>query len=275
MTPNDLDPLSPELQALLDAERPLTAAPAAAKSRLLAKLSTELFDVPGGDGGGSDGGSSSGGTSGGPSSGTGPASAPTGGVTGAGVSGAGVSAAGSGLVAKAVVAKLVVGASVASMAVGGAIGAGVHSAVVEERERDRRVTVPERVPDRPPEPPSPPPVVVAEPPSLPSTPVVIPPVTAPARPQLSADEQLALEKSYVEQARVAMARQDPNGALEALAQHQRRFPNGQLTEERMALEVMALSSAGRSIEARNAANAFRKRFPNGLLRSAVDATAPE
>ncbi len=269
MTPNDLEPLSPELQALLAAERPLTSAPAAAKSRLLAKLSTELFEVPGGDGGGSEGGSSSSG----PSSGPGPSGAPP---TGAGVSGAGVSAAGSGLVAKAVVAKLVVGASVASMAVGGAIGAGVHSAVVEERERQHRLAAPERpATERPPEPP-PPPVVTAEPPPSPSTPVVIPPtVTAPAKPQLSADEQLALEKSYVEQARVAMARQDPNGALEALAHHQRRFPNGQLTEERMALEVMALSSAGRSIEARNAANAFRKRFPAGLLRSAVDATAPE
>jgi hypothetical protein len=71
-----------------------------------------------------------------------------------------------------------------------------------------------------------------------------------------------------------MARSDPDSALGALAQHAKTFPKGQLTEERMALEVMALSSAGRSIEAKNAATAFRSRFPAGLFRSAVDAVSP-
>lgn len=288
MTPNDLDPLSPELQALLDAERPLTAAPAAAKSRLLARLSTELFDGPGGDGGGSDG--NDGGASG--DGGATPSTDSTGAshagsATGSGTTAAssvgstattaatGAATAGSGLIAKAVVAKLVVGASVASLAVGGAIGAGVHSVVTEPVKPVVPVqplpVVVAPVVEAIPEPP-PPPLVHAE--AAPAVTPVAPPAP-PKEPRLTADEQLALEKSFVEQARVAMARQDVNGALDALAQHHRRFPNGQLTEERMALEVMALSSAGRSIEARNAANAFRKRFPTGLFRAAVDATSPE
>lgn len=278
MTPNDLDPLSPELQALLDAERPVGAAPAGAKARLLAKLSTELFDAPGGGDGGDGGGDGGGAPTGG---GAGPSSAPHGAASGAsgatagsaGASGA-TAAAGSGWVAKAVVTKLVVGASVASMAVGGAIGAGVHRAVVKAGDSEPRTPAPSlppqtaRVEPLPSTPAAPEPSVVQPPP-------VVPAPVSPKEPRVTADEQLALEKSFVEQARVAMARQDPNAALEALAQHARRFPRGQLTEERMALEVMALSSAGRTVEARNVANSFRKRFPDGLFRATVDAIAPE
>ena len=56
MTPDDLEPLSADLKALLDAEKPIGAAPAGAKARLMSRLSTELFDAPGGDGGSSQGG---------------------------------------------------------------------------------------------------------------------------------------------------------------------------------------------------------------------------
>lgn len=249
MTPDDLEPLSADLKALLDAEKPISAAPAAAKARMLSRLSTELFDAPGGDGGG---GSSQGGS--GVSSAP---AAPSGGV------GAGAGA--SGFVAKAVVTKLVVGASVASLAVGGALGAGVHSVVATPKPVEQSTPAPVVVkePEKPVEPPPPPPVV--------DVPVEkVEPKVAPVAPKLSADEQLALEKSYVEQARAAMARQDTTAALEALGQHEKRFPKGQLTEERMALQVMALVSAGRSIEANNLATEFRRRFPNGLMRSVVD-----
>jgi hypothetical protein len=175
-------------------------------------------------------------------------------------------------VAKAVVAKLVVGASVASLAVGGAIGAGVHSAVTTPPPTPPPIVrlapveaPPVAVPIAEP-PPAPPPVIEAVPPAV---------EPRPAQPKLSADEQLALEKSYVEQARAAMARKDVDAALDALAQHERRFPKGQLTEERLALTVMALSSAGRSIEAKNVAAEFRRRFPTGLFRATVDDASPE
>lgn len=255
MTPDDLEPLSPDLKALLDAEKPISAAPAGAKARLMSRLSTELFDAPGGDGGGSSQGGSGGSS---------PA-APSGGV--------GASAGASGLVAKAMVTKLVVGASVASLAVGGAIGAGVHSVVATPKPVEQQAApVVVKEPEKPVESP-PPPTVVVEAPVEKVEPK--PTLVAPPMPKLSADEQLALEKSYVEQARAAMARQDTTAALEALTQHEKRFPKGQLTEERMALQVLALVRAGRSIEANNVANEFRRRFPNGLMRSVVDGALAE
>ncbi len=261
MTPDDLEPMAADLTSLLDAEKPITAAPAGVKAKLLARLSADLFDAPGGDGGGegSDGGGG----------GSAPSTPAAGGGVGASAGTGAAGATTSGLVAKAVVAKLVVGASVASLAVGGAIGAGVHSVVSTTPASPAPVA--RVVPVEPPPavavvPAPPPPVIEAPPPAVePKT----------VQPRLSADEQLALEKSYVEQARAAMARKDVGAALEALAQHERRFPKGQLTEERLALTVMALSSAGRSIEARNVAVEFRRRFPTGLFRAAVDDASPE
>ncbi|MBM4779571.1 MAG: hypothetical protein GQE15_17840 [Archangiaceae bacterium] len=255
MTPDDLEPLSADLKALLDAEKPISAAPAGAKARMMSRLSSELFDAPGGDGGGSSQGGSGGSSS--------PA-APSG--------GAGASAGASGFVAKAMVTKLVVGASVASLAVGGAIGAGVHSVVATPKPVEQQAApVVVKEPPKPVEPPPVAPVVEAPVEKVEPKPTLV----APPMPKLSADEQLALEKSYVEQARAAMARQDPTAALEALTQHEKRFPKGQLTEERMALQVMALVRAGRSIEANNVANEFRRRFPNGLMRSVVDGALAE
>jgi hypothetical protein len=256
MTPDDLEPLSAELTALLDAEKPINAAPAGAKAKLLARLSADLFDGPGGEGGGE--GTDGGGT---PPSPATPATA-----------GAAAGTTSSGVIAKAVVTKLVVGASVASLAVGGALGAGIHSVVTTPLPpTERAVPADEPTPAVAPtiEPPSAPPIVEA-----PSPAVEPRPTAAPAF-KLSADEQLALEKSYVEQARAAMARKDVDAAIDALAEHEKRFPRGQLTEERLALKVMALSSAGRSIEARNVAVEFRRRFPKGLFRSAVDDASPE
>jgi hypothetical protein len=268
MTPDDLEPMSADLTSLLDAEKPITGAPAGVKAKLLARLSADLFDAPGGDGGGegSDGGGG----------GAAPSTPAAGGGVGASAGTGAVGATASGVVAKAVVAKLVVGASVASLAVGGAIGAGVHSAVTSPPppppaivrlapvEPPAPVALPIAAP-----PPAPPPVVEAAPPAVEPRPA------QPSGSKLSADEQLALEKSYVEQARAAMARKDVGAALDALAQHERRFPKGQLTEERLALTVMALSSAGRSIEAKNVAAEFRRRFPTGLFRAAVDDASPE
>ena len=66
-------------------------------------------------------------------------------------------------------------------------------------------------------------------------------------------------------ARAAVARADVTAALAAIAEHERRFPNGQLTEEREALRVLALAGAHRSEEARRAAATFRKRFPRSML----------
>jgi hypothetical protein len=244
---DESQPLSSELQQLLENAKPLVPAPHTSKTRVLQRLNAELI-----------------GAAGGAETST---AAPH---------------AGEGLMAKAVVLKWVGAASATSLFLGGLLGAGLHAAVTPSLSVS-----------------PPPPVSVAVVPrdtpltssdaSVESDEAALPTSKEPFAPRVSPDEiqprstqergqgpssALALEKSFLEQARAAMARQDPEAALQALELHERRFPRGQLTEERMALKVMSLSSAGRSIEARNAAAAFRDRFPRGLLREAVDAIVP-
>jgi hypothetical protein len=95
------------------------------------------------------------------------------------------------------------------------------------------------------------------------TPIAPPPRLA-ARP-LTRSEGYTLELELLQPARAALARADFASALAAIATHDRRFPNGQLAEEREALRVLALSGAHQSEDARRAATAFRKRFPRSLL----------
>src|SRR5258705_5468769 len=59
----------------------------------------------------------------------------------------------------------------------------------------------------------------------------------------------ALELGLLEPARSNIARGDFNGALAAIARHQRDYPRGQLAEEREALRVRALWGMGRKAEA--------------------------
>src|SRR5262249_46233092 len=101
----------------------------------------------------------------------------------------------------------------------------------------------------------------ASPPASPST----------ARPALrSRDTDLAAERAVIERARSALARGDGQGALVPIAQHERGFARGQLVEEREALAVEALVTAGRVQEAAERAARFRKAFPNSLLLPVVD-----
>jgi len=70
-------------------------------------------------------------------------------------------------------------------------------------------------------------------------------------------------------ARAAVAASDFATAREALQEHARRFPAGQLTEEREALRAKTLLGLGRPQEARQAARAFEARFPDSVLGPAV------
>jgi hypothetical protein len=71
------------------------------------------------------------------------------------------------------------------------------------------------------------------------------------------------------EARSAVADRDFAAALVPLSEHGRRFENGLLAEEREALLVRTLSGLGRAGEARRAADAFARRFPQSVLLSAV------
>jgi len=87
-------------------------------------------------------------------------------------------------------------------------------------------------------------------------------------------DRYALELEVLQPARAALARGDFSSALSSIAEHERRFPNGELTEEREALRVQALSGLGRTEEANRAAAAFRERFPGSVLLSRMQSLRP-
>ena len=91
------------------------------------------------------------------------------------------------------------------------------------------------------------------------------PTTARAR-----DADLSAERAVIDRAHAALARGNANAALEAVAQHQKSFPRGQLAEEGEALAVQALVAAGRTQDAANRAGRFRKAYPKSVFLPVVD-----
>ena len=78
-----------------------------------------------------------------------------------------------------------------------------------------------------------------------------------------------VELRLLEQARVAVAREDFVRAIELLADHARRFRTGRLVEEREALRIKTLAALGRRADARRVATEFEANFPRSPLLSAV------
>jgi hypothetical protein len=124
-------------------------------------------------------------------------------------------------------------------------------------------------------------VPVAEPsvqpdPSMEPSAPVHPRVAAAAPPAVVADNDvlrdrvLGAERVLVDSANSALARGQPADALEAALEHARRFPRGQLSEEREAVRIRALAALGRGPEAWARAEVFRSRFPHSMLLGAVE-----
>jgi hypothetical protein len=90
-----------------------------------------------------------------------------------------------------------------------------------------------------------------------------------AAPVQAAGDMLAAELDLLRRARGAYRQRDFSGALRLVAEHDRRFSQGHLAEEREALRVRSLAGAGRAAEARRAAAAFAARFPRSVLLSRV------
>jgi hypothetical protein len=82
--------------------------------------------------------------------------------------------------------------------------------------------------------------------------------------------QLSAERALLDEARAALSTGDPSQALDRLERHRRTFPAPILGEERDALRVEALAKEGHGDEARAAADAFRRRWPDSLFSSVVD-----
>jgi RNA polymerase sigma-70 factor (ECF subfamily) len=76
---------------------------------------------------------------------------------------------------------------------------------------------------------------------------------------------LAEETRVLESAQRALAEGRPGAALSLLGEHERRFPNGALVEERSAARVLSLCALGRVEEAKRAAEAFIGAAPRSPL----------
>jgi ferric-dicitrate binding protein FerR (iron transport regulator) len=73
------------------------------------------------------------------------------------------------------------------------------------------------------------------------------------------------ELQLLSRARQAVAAGDYRSAMHWMDTHARRYPRGQLVEEREALRVEALRGMGNAEAARRAAGEFRERFPKSVL----------
>jgi hypothetical protein len=244
----ELEPLPPDVERLLVAERTLARMPEDAQARVLARLVASVGPLSGGPAGG-EGAGGAGAGEGADAAKPGGAGATAAALAGALVIGALLGAAGhaalsSGgpalaLPAQPIVIEVALPATAAAPAE--AVAPVEPSASAQARDGRRAVRA-----------------------------------DASAAPAASArDHELAAERALLEVARTALARGQPAEALAALAGHAKRFPKGRLAEERESLTVQALAAAGRPGEARERAERFRRRSPNSILLPAVEsALAP-
>jgi hypothetical protein len=84
-------------------------------------------------------------------------------------------------------------------------------------------------------------------------------------------ESIAAEMREVERVRALVHDGDAAQALELLAMEERHHPRSQLAEERELLKLQAYIRLGRLDEARQGLEAFRRNHPDSLLLPSVDA----
>lgn len=85
----------------------------------------------------------------------------------------------------------------------------------------------------------------------------------------SAPPPLGEEARLLKRAQQALRDGQPRAALVALAEHQRRFPSGQLSLERSAARLNALCALGRTPEVEREARAFLEQYPGSRLSAQV------
>ncbi len=135
---------------------------------------------------------------------------------------------------------------------------------------------PEPQPQLQPEPePEPEPEIVMEPETAkparkPKKPPASAPEPAPPAPPSAADS-LKAERALLARATAALRAGDPDAALAALGEHQKKFPHGVLEEERAASTVLALCDTGRTSEGKKARDRFLSAWPRSVHASRVRA----
>ncbi|APR83736.1 Hypothetical protein A7982_09085 [Minicystis rosea] len=94
-------------------------------------------------------------------------------------------------------------------------------------------------------------------------------------PPVAVDRETMLreESRLLAEARAALRRGDPGGALAMLEQIRTKFPGGMLVQEREALAIEALARSGRKGEAAARADAFVKAYPSSPLAARVQQLA--
>lgn len=253
---NDLPALDDDVRALLADAKAIPALDAATKATLFARVEAKLDPVPPSDGGSSNEGGAPG------AQGRGHPSLPVGSAT--------VALATKGTLATVALA-LAIGA-IAGVAIDRAILAASPAPapplVVTTSVPPAAVSVTTAAPEGVPVSllPSAPPATPEPRSSASSTPA---PEAAVAT--VSA-RGLGAERALLDVARSALARGEPQEALEAADRHERQYGDGALIEEREAIAIKSLVALGRRDEARKRAVVFERRFPNGLMLRAVKAS---
>jgi hypothetical protein len=95
----------------------------------------------------------------------------------------------------------------------------------------------------------------------PSEPVTTESAKAPAPTSSRTEDHLALEVAILSRAGAALRGGRPGAALEALDEHQRRFPSGVLSQERSAARIQALCALGRTREGLSELARLERRAP--------------
>ena len=107
--------------------------------------------------------------------------------------------------------------------------------------------------------------------TAPAPPTVPASASVRAAPSAGPAGNLKAERAILDVARTALGRGDGENALAAGADHQRKFPNGALAEEREAIAVQALLLTNRNAEAEARVARFRVKYPASLLLPALEA----
>jgi len=87
---------------------------------------------------------------------------------------------------------------------------------------------------------------------------------------VSEAEDLERELALLSEAKAALGRDDPDGALTRLARHRNDFPRSSFAPERDFLRMTALCRLGRREQARRMAAEFLERHPGSALRPRVE-----
>jgi hypothetical protein len=112
---------------------------------------------------------------------------------------------------------------------------------------------------------APAPVVVAPAPVAPTQeaprPAPVVPAARERRTEPTEVDTMAEELRLLRESRRALDQGDGRAALALVQTHARRFPRGQLAEEREATRVLALCASGDAVAARRAGESFASRYP--------------